>query len=289
MTHLDYTALLDGARLCCETLTFGLGVFAALVIPPSDDADAIRAQLIGLLRISALLELALAPAVLTMRAATLADVPLGAAPQILPEVVAQTHAGRVWAGEVLAAAALAVTGFMPLRASTRIYAMSALAALLLLGRAVASHAIDKGDFAVAAYALHEAAASAWVGAIVGMLVTAPSGPHSKWTADVAQRVSRTAGWCILVLTVAGLYNAYLELGLDLDHLLYTSYGRVLIGKVATGGLAIGIGGYNRYWLIPRIDESPAYAALARNVATECVLLIAVLGWSMVLASTPPAH
>lgn len=288
MIHLDYTALLDGLRLCCETLTFGLGVFAALVMPPADDADAIRAQLIWLLRISALLELALAPAVLAMRAATLADVPLSAAPQILPEVVAQTHAGRVWAGEVLAAAALAVTGFMPLRASTRIYAMSALAALLLLGRAVASHAIDKGDFAVAAYALHEAAASAWVGAIVGMLITARQ-PHSKWTADVAQRVSRTAGWCILVLTVAGLYNAYLELGLDLDHLLYTSYGRVLLGKVATGGLAIGIGGYNRYWLIPRIDESPAYAALARNVATECLLLTVVLGWSMVLASTPPAH
>jgi len=65
--------------------------------------------------------------------------------------------------------------------------------------------------------------------------------------------------------------------------LYSLYGRTLLWKLATAATVILIGGYNRYRLVPALGEPSARATLIRNVTAECLLLIAVLGWSALLA------
>jgi copper transport protein len=89
--------------------------------------------------------------------------------------------------------------------------------------------------------------------------------------------------------VTGLIRAWEALGLQLDLLVNSIYGRTLLWKVGTAATVILIGGYNRYRLVGSVGESSARAALIRNVAVECALLAVVLGWSVVLANTPPPH
>ncbi|HTY55605.1 MAG TPA: hypothetical protein VMB26_10415 [Candidatus Binataceae bacterium] len=50
-----------------------------------------------------------------------------------------------------------------------------------------------------------------------------------------------------------------------------------------------IGAYNRYLLMPSIDESTSETAMLLNVGYESMLLILVLGIAALLANTPPAH
>jgi copper transport protein len=103
------------------------------------------------------------------------------------------------------------------------------------------------------------------------------------------RVSTIAGWSVAAMIVTGAIRAWETLGLHLDLLVNSLYGRTLLWKVGTAGTVILIGGYNRYRLVGSIGESSARATLVRNVAVECVLLAVVLGWSVVLANTPPPH
>jgi len=91
------------------------------------------------------------------------------------------------------------------------------------------------------------------------------------------------------LIVTGAIRAWDALGLRLDLLVNSIYGRTLLWKVGTAATVILIGGYNRYRLVGSVGESSARASLIRNVAVECTLLAIVLGWSVVLANTPPPH
>jgi hypothetical protein len=111
----------------------------------------------------------------------------------------------------------------------------------------------------------------------------------RWVVRTAPRVSRVAGWSVAVVVFTGLYNAHDALGLNLYHLLYSAYGRTLLFKVALFGVVLGIGGYNRYRLVPAVEDDRARAVLLRNVTVETVFLVGVLGIAALLANTPPAH
>jgi putative copper export protein len=41
--------------------------------------------------------------------------------------------------------------------------------------------------------------------------------------------------------------------------------------------------------MPAVAKSSVRSMLIRAVAAECVLLVAVLAWSAILANTPPPH
>ena len=94
---------------------------------------------------------------------------------------------------------------------------------------------------------------------------------------------------MLGLVLSGVYSASKTLGLNLNHLVYSPYGQILIAKVMVGILIVGLGGYNRYRLIPAAPSPSARTALLRNVAVECILLVGVLGFAALLANTPPPH
>ena len=130
----------------------------------------------------------------------------------------------------------------------------------------------------------------WIGALVSLLIGATYGhAGADWLRSATSRVSTIAGWSVAALIVTGAIRAWEALGLQLDLLVNSIYGRTLLWKVGTAATVILIGGYNRYRLVGSVGESSARAALIRNVAVECVLLAVVLGWSVVLANTPPPH
>ena len=99
-------------------------------------------------------------------------------------------------------------------------------------------------------------------------------PPEDWFERAAARVSKAALWAVVAIVASGSYLAYLGLGFDLDHLLYSSYGRTLMVKIAIFAAVLPFGAYNRFWLIPQIDTAPPRRALLRNVGIEALIIAA---------------
>ena len=276
--------------LASEVLIFGTAIFVLLIAPAGDSDEAMAEALAPLWRGLATLAFVISPIVLLVDAAAMANVALVQTIPVIPEVMLGTHLGRTWLWSFPVTAILAAVAWRPGGHRLKSAALALLAGTLLLAGSLSSHAIDHGALAVAIYFIHEAAAALWVGAILGLWLEVARGTRGPdWMRRTCPRVSRVAGWAVVVLILSGLYTAYLALGLDPDRLIYAAYGRILVVKVCAAGLVLLIGAYNRYWLIPTIAKPSSQAALLRNVGLESALLIGVIGLAALLANTPPAH
>lgn len=274
-----------------QVLIFGTTAFALVAAPRRIAAgDRSVESLAKLWRVLALIVLVMSPLRLLSIGAGMAESCLREVIPMMPEIMRETFAGRVWTWRLATALLLALVAWIPAPgrfATTLIFAVSA---ALLLFQSVTSHAIDKGAFAIAAHFVHQTAAGMWIGALVSLLIGATYGhAGAEWLRAATPRVSAVAGWSVGVLVVTGAIRAWDALGLHLDLLLNSMYGRTLLWKVGTAATVILIGGYNRYRLVGSMGESSARASLIRNVTVECVLLAVVLGWSVVLSNTPPPH
>jgi putative copper export protein len=93
----------------------------------------------------------------------------------------------------------------------------------------------------------------------------------------------------LAIAASGSFTAFEALQPNPWNIVDSSYGRTLLLKLAIAAAAGLAAGYNRFWLMRRLDDAPARLALRNNVACEILVLAVVLGCSVILAGTPPAH
>ena len=285
---IEPSVILAWPLITAQVVIFGTAAFA-LTSGSAQVSDGLTDSLVVLWRILALIVLVISPLRSLSVAADMADSTLRQAIPFVPQVMRETFAGRVWAWRLGVAAMLAFAAWIPSRRVVPIL-MSAISTMLLIFQSVTSHAIDKGAYAIGIQFVHQACAGLWLGALVCLLIGATYGQASaEWLSWASERVSMIAGWSVAVLLITGAIRAWYALGLHFDLLLYSLYGRTLLWKLATAATVILIGGYNRYRLVPVIGEASARSSLIRNVTAECLLLGAVLGWSALLAHTPPPH
>lgn len=294
MNHsVFHVIVFEWPLLASEVVVFGLAAFVVIVNARDGGAAvAVRNRILSLLRYVALAAFIWAPLDLLHQAAEMAAVSTMEAVPILPEVLSGTHAGRIWIARMVALAALVAVTWIRGSSQAKAIGVAAAAAILLLLRALASHAIDDGATATVLYLVHELFAGVWFGSLLGIWIgcRAAGAPDADaWFVMTAPQVSRAAGGSLALLAATGLYAAYDGIGPHLGNLLYSAYGRTLILKLAVAALAVLIGGYNRFRLIPIVDDAAAQAALRNNVAAEVIVLAVVLACSVVLAATPPAH
>jgi putative copper export protein len=292
MTADGWRALLVWPLVASLVATFGTAGFVLLSANERVfDLQSTAASLLGLWRLLTAAVLLLLPVVLLDITADMAGISWIGAVRFLPQVLAETHAGRVFEWYLPIALMLFLAACIPLPQFITSAMLFTLTGISLLLQALLSHAIDKGNFAVAIYYLHEAAAGLWVGALLAFGMVAKRGnPPDVWVEQAARRVSMVAFWSVIALVITGTYTAYNELGLDLYHVLFSAYGRTLVAKVLVFVGVLAIGAYNRYWLVPKVSETSARAALLRNVQIEsAILLLAAVGLAALLANTPPAH
>lgn len=270
---------------------FGTASFVLLSGERISDFRAVAPSLLTLWRALAAVIFLLSPLVLLNITADMAGVSWTSAVGFAPQVLAETHAGRVFEWFLPVALVLLLGAWIPLPQLIRTAMLWLLAAILLLLQALLSHAIDKGILAVSVYFVHEVAAGLWIGALLALWMVAQYGnPPDIWVEHAAGRVSKLAFWSVMALVVTGMYAAYNGLGFDLYHLLFSAYGRTLIAKVIVFAGILFIGAYNRYWLVPNVRDRRARDTLLRNVQIESfILLFAVVGLAALLANTPPAH
>ena len=283
-------ALCDGPLLAALLFVFGLALFTLKVAPAEAALDDRSPVFWMLLRLLAAVQLLLWPVKLLTDAASMAEVTLRQAIPLVPEVLRETHFGHDWLSIAPLALLLVVVAWIPGRASTRAFLLVLISAPMLVLWALSSHAIDFGPIAVTVYSLHEAAAGMWAGSLLGLWLIAKRGGLDNLLLErTSQRVSRLSGWCVVGLVLSGAYIAYNTLGLNLDRIVYTAYGQILLAKVSLFVLIVSVGGYNRYRLVPAVTSASARHYLLRNVGVECLLMVGVLGLAVLLANTPPAH
>ena len=175
----------------------------------------------------------------------------------------------------------------------------AAAAAVLLVPGIAGHAAETSPrgLALSLDWLHLAAASIWIGGLVGLLViwvTLGAGRRLAGLQVVVPRFSRVALISVVLVIASGTWAAILHLP-TLASLWDTSYGRALLVKVALLGAAMLVASGNVSRTVPRIaagDKEPARAegaaSLLRTLVTaEVLLVVAVIFVAGVLSSLAP--
>jgi copper transport protein len=110
------------------------------------------------------------------------------------------------------------------------------------------------------------------------------------TGQVVVRYSRIATFAVLAVGVAGFTLAWSEIRV-LKALTSTSYGKLVLVKVAVVGVIAALGVYNHFRLVPALEQAPkkAGAGLRRTIRVEAIVVVVVLAITSVLVNTTPAR
>lgn len=137
---------------------------------------------------------------------------------------------------------------------------TALAAALGLTWAAAEHASAgiQVPLAMTSSVLHLLATGVWLGGLVALLLTLRRSAGDDLV-EVVPRFSRIAFASVTVLAVTGVYQSWRGLG-SLSALTGTSYGRLLLAKLAGVCVLLLVAGYSRRWTA--LIAAPAVPARA---------------------------
>lgn len=96
---------------------------------------------------------------------------------------------------------------------------------------------------------------------------------------------------VVVIAISGLWLYVTRV--DIDEMFLTSYGIVGLGKVALTVILVGLGGYHRFIIRPRLKEDTIFGdslvlnAFRRSLRTEMLILVATVVLGAVLAQIAP--
>ena len=230
-------------------------------------------------------------------------------PAALARVLFETHGGRVWLVRhgllLLLAAFLAVRWNVDERVdwgTTRgEAALLGAAALALVGAAGHAAAVEPGAvLAIAVHGVHLLASGLWAGALLPLAVLLAAAAREAgadarpYAVRAARRFSRWALVAVLVLAGSGVANAASHVG-SVAGLVGTTYGRLLLAKLALLVPILLLAALNRRLHLPRLSGDgatvgrPAMRALARFVAVEGALALALFAIVAAMSVTPPAR
>lgn len=138
-----------------------------------------------------------------------------------------------------------------------------LAVALALTWAAAEHAAagPQVPVAMASSVLHLLATAVWLGGLVALLTTLRASRSAPGAATVV-RFSRTAFAAVTVLVVTGVYQSWRGLG-SWQALTATTYGRLLLAKVALVAVLLGAAAVSRRWTAALVTTPAAVREPAR--------------------------
>lgn len=195
----------------------------------------------------------------------------------------------VAAGLAAAAVAAAVRGSRALET-----VVLALAAAALATPVAVSHASVSGRLATLADTAHIAAAATWIGGLAFVTAALLLAGAERWTLarTAVPRFSRVAVIAVGVVIAGGIVNAYEQVR-SWSALWETTYGRLVLAKIALLLPLLGLGALNNRYAVPRLRAAIASAAEQRRflrvVGAELALMTSIIAVTAVLVSAPPAR
>ena len=216
--------------------------------------------------------LALQFGLLWLEAAVMGDVALEDAGPVVVDVLRGTHYGAVstigFAVTASLIALFALTGTAG-RGRGRALAIALLVAAFAYTRSLVSHAADQGDlnWMVILDWSHLLLIGAWVGEVlVATLLVLPRLDRvrdSHDSAAFAPALSHSATVILIGVVITGVIKAWLSVGSP-TYMIGTAYGQVLIVKLVFVSVAVALGGFNRFVVLPKLNSDTQ--SIARDTA-----------------------
>jgi len=153
------------------------------------------------------------------------------------------------------------------------------AVLLLTSFVSTGHALKTGTITQILLFFHLVGISFWIGSLLPLLHLSLS-TNTANLHLIAHRFGILAVYYVLGLLVAGAGFTYALLGSDLSLLLSTSYGNVLLAKMATVSTLLLFGALNKFWCVPKIIKDGPRGARLLRISVQFELLLAVIILSM---------
>jgi copper transport protein len=159
------------------------------------------------------------------------------------------------------------------------------AACLIVSGAIGHPAGIEPLWTVPSKAIHLLSGSAWLGGLLWLL-TGARREDVDFPAE-ARRVSRIALISVALVLLSGIIQIRFFLQQPSD-LIHSDYGRLVSLKIIGLLVLIGLGAFNRYLVLPAIDDSAARPALSRTVRQEIAIMVAliVIGGFLAYVPTP---
>jgi copper transport protein len=140
---------------------------------------------------------------------------------------------------------------------------------------------------------HIAAASTWVGGLGFTVLALLLAGEDRWplASRAVPRFSILAVVSVVTLIVAGSLRGYQEVR-AFHGLWDTTYGQLLLVKIALVLPLLALGAYNNRYAVPRLKKQIASVVeqrrFLRAAGTELAIMAAIVGVTAVLVTEPPA-
>lgn len=277
-------------------LATGLVTFAAMFLPTGPWVDRLRRRLTAAARAAAAIAAGAWLAALPITAVYL----LGGGPSLLGQgptwsslpLTEYAVAAAVVGGSVLAVALLS----LGLASRQRRVAAVSAAAIAAMAPALVGHtrAASPEVLAIGADALHLLAGSVWLGGLAGLALTLPDlSSRGAAAAEALARFSTAAASVLAAVVATGSLLAWRILG-SWKALVDTSYGQLLLTKIAIVLAALAIAAWNRWSLLPRLKQAakrtdrqaPSRPVVRATAIEGAVLTVAVLITGFLVDTSP---
>ncbi|ALE55833.1 putative copper resistance protein D [Burkholderia sp. OAS925] len=234
---------------------------------------------------------------LLYQAASMSGVALPAAFGMVPTVLSQTHVGYGWSVAFAGALILLGTAMTSHGGMLRNALLWLAVIVIAAGKASLGHAADAGlaSAAIAMQTLHVLVTTVWGGlAITAGLVALPALGASTARGVLirtATQVSNVSLVAVGFVILSGIFNAVRGSGGSLLAIESSSWGHVLILKLTLVGLALVLGGLNRFLALPRLRRTASTMdahTFVNVLYLEALALIGVLVAAAVLSHSVPA-
>jgi copper resistance protein D len=259
----------------------GILVFSLFILPDAENADPrLRNRLWLLFFVSVAASMVGSVIDLLLRVGEMSGETVISSFPMVPSVLFKTHSGCVWLIRIACLVLMLVTGTIRKIRDTRLVliVLFCLDTIIAFTDSASGHAADKGDFSLAEIMdwLHLLSALVWGGGLIALSVVIL--PHmvkkddhaSQSLAKVATRFSRIAGIAVGIIAFTALYQAWVNAG-SIEALLKSLYGRTVIAKTVLFFLLLGLGAFNRYISVPRLQEWAGITATNRGIISRLVV------------------
>jgi copper transport protein len=206
--------------------------------------------------------------------------------------VLQTRFGRAFLWQIGIAIVVGAVALMASR-SRRFEFLPLLALVLLPTISAAGHARTSGAWALVFDVTHIAAASTWVGGLGFTILALMLAGNDRWplASRAVPRFSILAVVSVATLIVAGSLRGYQEVR-AFHGLWDTTYGQLLLVKIALVLPLLALGAYNNRYAVPRLKKQIASAVeqrrFLRAAGAELAIMATIVVVTAVLVTEPPA-
>ena len=211
----------------------------------------------------------------------------------LSREILETSFGRAWAVRGLLAVALATVAAVAWRLRRDLSVpLLVLAGSIAVTPALSGHARIEGLLAMLADAVHVIAAGVWVGGLAFLALVLVEAGSERWSLAVriVPPFSSLAVVSVIALVATGIVGGLSQLD-SWQALWETTYGRLLLAKVALLVPLVALGAFNNRVSVPRLRSADAdprtRRRFARSVTVELVVMLVIVGVTTALVAEPP--